>query len=113
MITYNWVISQLECKAQEGDLTDVVYVIHYRYQANETDGDKTYFAEVYGTATCGNPDPEHFTPYNELTQAQVEGWLTNLLPVSAMQANLDSQIANQKNPPIVTPPLPWNQTTNI
>ena len=108
MITYNWVISALECKAQEGDLTDVVYVIHYRYQANETDGDKTYFAEVYGTATCGNPDPANFTPYNELTQAQVEGWLTNLLPVSAMQANLDSQIANQKNPPIITPALPWS-----
>jgi len=45
-ITYNWVISQLECKAQEGNLTDVVFIIHYRYQANETDGDKSYFALI-------------------------------------------------------------------
>ncbi len=62
-INYNWVISQLECKAQEGNLTDVVFIIHYRYQANETDGDKSYFAEVYGTVSCPNPDPEHFTAY--------------------------------------------------
>ena len=113
MITYNFVISQLECKAKEGDLTDVVYTIHWRYQANETDGDKSYFAEVYSATNCPNPDPEHFTPYADLTQAQVEGWLTNLLDVPAMQANLASQIEAQKNPPIVTPPLPWNQTTNI
>ena len=113
MITYNWVISQLECKAKEGDLTDVVYTIHWRYQANETDGDKSYFAEIYSTVTCPNPDPAHFTPYNELTQSQVEGWLNELLPVSDMQANLAAQIETQKNPPIVTPPLPWNQTTNI
>ena len=107
-ITYNWVISQLECKAKEGDLTDVVYTIHWWYQANETDGDKTYFAEVYSSTNCPNPDPANFTPYNELTQAQVEGWLTNLLDVPAMQVNLATQIEAQKNPPIVTPPLPWS-----
>ena len=107
-IVYNWVISQLECKAKEGDLTDVVYTIHWRYQANETDGDKSYFAEVYSSTTCPAPDPSKFTPYNELTQAEVEGWLTNLLDVPAMQVNLASQIEAQKNPPIVTPPLPWN-----
>lgn len=112
-INYQWVISQLECKAKEGDLTDVVYTIHWRYQANETDGDKTYNAEVYGAATCPNPDPTDFTPYADLTQAQVEGWLTELLDVPAMQTNLAAQIENIKNPPIVTPPLPWNQTTNI
>lgn len=108
MITYNWVISQLECKAKEGDLTDVVYIVHWRRQATEVDGDKTYNAEVYSTATLGNPDPAHFTPYDQITKAQVEGWLESVLDVSSIDANLNTQIANQKNPPIVTPPLPWN-----
>jgi hypothetical protein len=27
--------------------------------------------------------------------------------VTALQENLDNQIENQINPPIVTPPLPW------
>ena len=48
-INYNWVISQLECKIQEGDLQEVVYTIHYRRQATEVDGDKTYLAETYST----------------------------------------------------------------
>ena len=108
MTNYNWVISQLECKAKEGDLTDVVYIVHWRRQATEVDGDKTYNAEVYSTATLGNPDPAHFTPYDQITKSQVEGWLESVLDVSSIDANLNTQIANQKNPPIVTPPLPWN-----
>lgn len=27
--------------------------------------------------------------------------------MSTLAANLDQQIANQVNPPVVTPPLPW------
>jgi hypothetical protein len=108
MSTKIWIISQLECKAQEGNLTDVVITIHWRRNATEVDGDKTYTAEVYSTVSLANPDPAHFTPYNELTQAQVEGWLDASLDVTAIDANLDAQIANQKNPPVVTPPLPWN-----
>lgn len=113
-ITYNWVIPQngLECKT-EGDLSDVVFTIHWRYQGTEIDGDKTYFAEIYSTVSCPNPDPEHFTAFNDLTEPQVIGWLTNLLDVPAMQANLATQIAKQKSPTITTPNLPWNQTTNI
>lgn len=110
MINYQWVISQMECKAQEGNLTDVVYVIHWRRNAVEVDGDKTYTAEVYSTVTMPNPDPANFTPYNELTKTQVEGWLDASLNVTSIDENLATQIANQKNPPIVTPPLPWNQT---
>ena len=109
-INYQWVISQMECKAKEGDFTDVVYVIHWRRNAVEVDGDKTYTAEVYSSLTLSNPDPAHFTPYNELTKSQVEGWLDAALDVTSINQNLASQIENQKNPPIVTPPLPWNQT---
>ncbi len=39
---------------------------------------------------------------------QVEGWLTASLNVESLQANISTQIANQKNPPIITPNLPWN-----
>ena len=107
-IVYNWVVSQMEVKNQEGNLQDVVYIIHYRYQANEVDGDKTYFAETYSTVSLSAPDPADFTPYNELTKAQVEGWLAASLPVEAMQASLASQIEQQKHPQTSTPALPWS-----
>lgn len=109
MNTKQWVISQLECKIQEGDLQNVVYTIHYRRQATEVDGDKTYFAETYSTLSLPAPDPSDFTPYEDLTKEQVEGWLDELLPVSDIDASLDAQIELQKNPTTSTPPLPWSE----
>ena len=108
-ITYNWVIPQngLECKT-EGDLQDVVYLIHYRRQATEVDGDKTYFAETYSTVSITNPDPNNFTPFEQLKKEQVEGWLAAALPVEAMDASLASQIEQQKHPQTSSPNLPWS-----
>jgi|GWRWMinimDraft_15_1066023.scaffolds.fasta_scaffold69756_1 hypothetical protein len=111
-INYSWVISQLECKIQEGDLQEVVYTIHYRRQATEVDGDKTYLAETYSTVSVPAPDPSDFTPYEDLTKAQVEGWLDELLPVSDIDASLDAQIELQKNPTTNTPALPWSENSN-
>lgn len=104
--TYTWVIEQMECAAQEAGKTDVVITVHWRQ--NATNG--TYNATVYGTAaltyTAGSP----FTPYADLTQEQVVGWVQAALGTeqcAQLTANLDAQIANQVNPPVVTPPLPW------
>lgn len=105
--TKNWVISQMEVKNQEDGLQNVVYVVHWRRQASEVDGDKTYFAESYGTVSLPAPDPADFTPYNQLTKAQVEGWLDESLNVEAIDASLDAQIEQQKNPQTSTPALPW------
>ncbi|MBM3417431.1 MAG: hypothetical protein FJY17_00745 [Bacteroidetes bacterium] len=112
MNTKQWVISQLECKIQEGDLQNVVYVVHYRRQATEVDGEKTYFAETYSTLGLPAPDPSEFTPYEELTKEQVEGWLNENLPVADIDASLDAQIELQKNPTTSTPPLPWSANSN-
>lgn len=107
-ISYQWQISQMDCVPHEGELQDVVITVHYRYQGTEVDGEKTYFAEVYGTVSLGNPDPENYIPYANLTKAQVEGWLSESLNVESLQANISAQIADQKNPPIVSPALPWS-----
>jgi hypothetical protein len=37
----------------------------------------------------------------------VISWLEAGNDVDALKANLDAQIENQKNPPIVNLPLPW------
>jgi hypothetical protein len=105
MNTITWIIESMDCKPQEGDLTDVVITAHWR--CNGTDG--TFNATVYGT--CGFNQPEgDFTPYADLTQDQVLGWCwANGVDKDATEANIDQQIANQVNPPIVTPPLPWSQ----
>jgi hypothetical protein len=104
--TYNWTISAMDCVPQEDGHTDVVVTAHWNVSA--TDG--TYTASVYGTQSFTYNPETSFTPYADLTQEQVVGWVQDAMgaeSVASLEANLDTQIENQINPPIVTPPLPW------
>ena len=94
MATYKWVISDLKAKIQDGELSNVIDTIHYRYQAE----DGEYSADVYGSLGLEAPEADSFIPADELTTADVEGWLEAKLDVEAMQAGLDAQIEAQKNP---------------
>jgi hypothetical protein len=59
-------------------------------------------------ASLPSPDPESFIPYADLTQEQVLGWIwANGVDKDATEAAVLQQIENQKNPPVVAPPLPW------
>lgn len=102
-ITYTWGIANLEVVPSEDGLSNVVKNIHWTLSA--TDGQFT--ASGYGSAGTGAVDPDAFTPYEELTQADVIGWLEQLLEVDQLRTSLANQIADQQNPPIITPPLPW------
>jgi hypothetical protein len=104
-ITYSWVVSSLETAPVDGELNDVVKVVHWRYQA--TDGN--YQAETYSSYACGEPSPNDFTAYPDLTEADVIGWLESGLDVEAMQESLANQIADLKNPKIISLPLPWSE----
>jgi hypothetical protein len=104
--TYQWTIQAMDCVPQEDGHTDVVVVAHWNVSA--TDG--TYNASVYGTQSFTYDSGKAFIPYSSLTQDEVVGWVQagmGIDAVTALQENLDNQIANQINPPIVTPALPW------
>ena len=104
-----WAVTNLDCKVQEDGLSDVVYNAHWRVSKTEVDGDKTYSASVYSTCSLPSPDPESFTPYADLTQEQVLGWIwANGVDKAATEAAVAQQIYLQKNPVVVSPPLPWN-----
>ena len=105
--TYFWVVSQMDTKPQEGNLVDVVVCIHWRRNAVAVDGDKTYYADTYGAMGCATPSETDFTAYPDLTFEQVCGWLDAGNDVEALNANLDAQIENQINPPIIVLPNPW------
>lgn len=101
---YNWIISAMDVKLSEGEMKDVVYNIHWRRSA--VDGE--YSAEVYGTCNVGDPTPEQFVSYEDLTKEEVESWLEANLDVEAIDAGLASQIELAKNPIDATLPPPFN-----
>jgi len=109
---YFWIISSMDTAPSEDGLIDVVKTVHWRRDAKEIDGDKTYYGDVYGAMGCSAPDPMAYTPYADLTFDQVCTWLEANLDTAALDMALDSQIANQKNPPIVQLPLPWQPQPN-
>ncbi|NDE14688.1 hypothetical protein EBZ80_07135 [bacterium] len=92
---------------QEG-LDDVVIMASY----SVTTEDGEYSAQFNSCQNFRYTGGE-FTPYDELTEDQVVGWIQAALGpsgISAIEANLASQIATQKNPPPAPEslPLPWN-----
>ena len=107
MTTITWQIEQMSCYPQEFDETDVVFSAAWR--VNGTDG--TYNATVYGSQSLSPYDGKTpFTPYADLTQPQVIGWVQNAMgesQVAAINANIEQQIESQVNPTVVNPPLPW------
>ena len=102
-MTILWIIERLLVKPTEGTLTDVVITADWR--CNGTDG--TYSGTCYGSTSFAPPSGS-FTPYPDLTEQQVLGWcFANGVDQSAIEANVSAQIADQINPPIIAPPLPW------
>ena len=103
----NWNISAMDCRVQEGEYQDVVITVHWQCtDTQEIDG-KEYSGRVY--STCSLPAPEgSFTPYDQLTQQQVLGWIwANGIDRAATEAAVNAQIQAQAFPTIVTPQLPW------
>ena len=94
MVNYNWIISDLVAKIQDGELSNIIETVHWRYQA--TDGEHT--ADVYGSVGLEAPDAESFKPFEEVTEADVIAWLESKLDVEAMQSGLDAQLDAIANP---------------
>lgn len=99
----NWSIELLECKPISGERENVVCTIHWR--ASYAEGG--YTASSYGTVSVD--EDEEFTPFEELTEEIVVGWVQDRLGASVAQveAGITAEVAVKANPPIVRPQLPW------
>lgn len=103
MTTITWAVTAMNAYPQAQGQADVVFNVHWTCSGVQD----TYSASIYNTCqvefTGGN-----YTPYNQLTQDQVLGWIwSSGVDKDAAEAAVNQQIENQINPPVVTPPLPW------
>jgi hypothetical protein len=103
MTTISWIIERLLVKPTEGSLTDVVITADWRCNGSQDQ----YSGTCYGSASFAPPTGS-FTPYEDLTEQQVLNWCySNGVDQAAIEANVSAQIADQINPPVIAPPLPW------
>ena len=102
-----WFINQMDSLPVDGDLKDFVINVHWTRKENIVANDIEYFASVYGSQSFSKDDVTNFIPYEDLTYDIVCGWLDASLDVEALDLNLDAQIENQVNPPIIVLPLPF------
>jgi len=108
MNTYQWIINQLDTAPSEDGLTDVVKVVNWSRDAQQGDIN----VSCYGSMGCQTPSSTDFTAYPDLTYEQVCSWLDAGLDVASIDLQLDQQIENIINPPIIVLPLPWQVPVN-
>ena len=105
--TYTWDFPTLDTAPTEGALSDVIKTIHWRITAvsdSEQDDEGNYLStSAYGTASAGEADADNFVAFDSVTKDWCkEKVLASLGQTEAdLQANLDTQIDNLANPPIV------------
>ena len=103
----SWLIERLLTKPVEGSNTDVVITADWRCNGTVQSPTEAYSGTCYGSCSFAPPTGS-FTPYDQLTEAQVLDWcFANGVDQAAIEANVSLQIQNQINPPVVALPLPW------
>ena len=113
-VSYFWTINPLEAYPTASGESDVVFTAHWQLHATETVDETTYTAQSIGTQGLTYTSGSAFTPFEELTLEQVQGWVEGAMgeeQVNNIKANLATNIANQINPPVVTLQSPWLTTT--
>jgi hypothetical protein len=105
-MNYEWQLGPLSVTLAKDGLTNVVYNVYWRLVG--TDGD--YSASAYGSVGIAAPESGDFTPYEELTQAQVQQWVIDALgaeQVALYEQSLADQVSRQKAPVDANLPAPW------
>jgi len=108
-ITYEWRFEQIECSTAD-EPPDCAKIVHWRLNGVDEDG---VTGSIYGTCTLGEPDPENYIAFDDLTQSQVQAWVVSAIPEGQseddLKANIAGQIEAQKNPPMIAKrPAGWS-----
>lgn len=107
MANATWDIAQLERHLPDGNTCPdgAVYTVHWTVSLEE-DGET---AGAYGSIGLGDPSPEGFTPFDQLTKEEVVGWVLSTLGVDqvvSIEEALHNQIQQKINPTSATG-VPW------
>jgi hypothetical protein len=96
-IAYSWTFPQFDVAPSEDGLQQVIKTIHWRLDAI----DNGVTAGAYGSVALTSPDPDDYTPYDEITEEWAIAATSSLIELDSVQAALAGEINKKKNPPIM------------
>jgi len=85
-----------------------VFRVYWNYEGKDDTGVGT---AMQGSTDIPASDPKSATPYADLTQEQVMGWIQEYTPAwmwAEYTDKITAWITAQYTPAVVNPPLPWN-----
>lgn len=108
MTTHTWTIKQMSVMPVLDGQADVVVSAQW----NILGEDQGYSYNLAGWQNFTLKQGEGFTPYDQLTEAQVVGWVQDAMGengVANMEAAVQGSLAALINPPVQpqTAPFPW------
>ena len=100
--TYALNIIKIRCKTDVENLDNVAHRVYYEYVVTDENGES---ASIMDAVILSDPDPDNFIAFEDLTEAQVVGWMD--LNEDAIRADLDARLARKLTPPLVDKRAPW------
>lgn len=101
--TYNVTILELLGAPNLEGATDVVTSVSYNIQGVADDGTEAIHTD---NISC-TYDADNFTPFEDLTEEQVEGWVTGSDTYATVCAYVDVLIENIQTPTNMQMEKPW------
>jgi NADH:ubiquinone oxidoreductase subunit F (NADH-binding) len=105
--TFTWEFPRFSAHPTLNGLPNVVYNVEFILSATDGEG---HGAQVFGSVGVSEPDPETFKNFSSLTHDVVEVWVESAMGEEMLndyKTGLESQIQQQKQPPVVVLNKPW------
>ena len=109
MNTYYFKINAVDAHVSQDGLDNVIYNVHWSYFAEDGEG---HTASMIGVQHIPNVDPDNFTAFDQLTQADVIAWIEPELDLQQLQSALDQNLTELAAPTKVTLQVPETLADN-
>ena len=114
--TITWRVGCMDSYPKYDNYIDLVFNVHWDCLGSQEYSGSTYNGRVYGCNGVSIHSGSAFIPYEQLTEAEVLGWVWTSMGEEqklAYESAVQTQIDNLINPPVVQLPLPWATTGSL
>jgi len=106
-IEFTTTITGMEAYPIKDSVPLYVFRVYWNYEGK----DEQFGTAMQGSTDVPTSDPQSATPYEELTEEQVMGWVQTYTPSWMFEEytyKITEWITAQYTPSVVNPPLPWS-----